>query len=158
VEAGAALAEGRIVAVKGIGGFHLACDATSAAAVRRLRERKRREEKPLAVMVRDLDEAGRLAALSGPERELLASVERPIVLARRRAGAGVAPEVAPDTPLLGLLLPYSPLHHLLLEAAGRPLVIPPGTCRRSRSQPATRRRCAASAPSSTSSSSTTARS
>jgi hydrogenase maturation protein HypF len=125
-EAGAALAQGRIVAVKGIGGFHLACDATSTAAVRRLRERKRREEKPLAVMVRDLDEAGRLAALSGAERELLASVERPIVLARRRAGAGVAPEVAPDTPLLGLLLPYSPLHHLLLEAAGRPLVMTTG--------------------------------
>jgi hydrogenase maturation protein HypF len=126
VEAGAALADGRVVAVKGIGGFHLACDATSPAAVRRLRERKRREEKPLAVMARDLAEAERLADLSPTERDLLASVERPIVLARRRPGAGLAPEVAPDTPLLGVILPYAPLHHLLLEAAGRPLVMTSG--------------------------------
>jgi hydrogenase maturation protein HypF len=121
-----ALRDGRIVAVKGLGGFHLACDATSPAAVRRLRERKRREEKPLAVMVRDLAEAERLAALSEPERRLLASVERPIVLVRRRAGAALAPEIAPDSPLVGLLLPYTPLHHLLLEAAGRPLVMTSG--------------------------------
>ena len=126
VAAGRALAEGRIVAVKGIGGFHLACDALSSSAVARLRERKRREEKPLAVMPRDLDEAEALAELSLAERALLASVERPIVLARRRPGSGLAPEVAQDTPLVGLLLPYSPLHHLLLGEAGRPLVMTSG--------------------------------
>jgi hydrogenase maturation protein HypF len=123
VAAGRALAEGKIVAVKGVGGFHLACDATSPAAVARLRARKRREEKPLAVMPRDLGEAERLAELSTEERALLTSVERPIVLARRRPDADLAPEVAPDTPLLGLLLPYSPLHHLLLAEAGRALVM-----------------------------------
>ena len=125
-DAAAALRDGQVLALKGIGGFHLACDATSSAAVQRLRERKRREEKPLAVMARDLAEAERLAALSDEERALLLSVERPIVLVRRRADAGLAPEVAPDTPLLGLFLPYSPLHHLLLEAAGRPLVMTSG--------------------------------
>jgi hydrogenase maturation protein HypF len=124
--AAAALRDGRIVAVKGLGGFHLACDATSPAAVRRLRQRKRREEKPLAVMARDLPEAERLADLSEAERRLLLSVERPIVLARRREDSGLAPEVAPDSPLLGLFLPYTPLHHLLLEAAGRPLVMTSG--------------------------------
>ena len=126
VEAGRALARGEVVAVKGIGGFHLACDAGSSAAVARLRQRKHREEKPLAVMARDLAEAERLAILSGEERALLAAVERPIVLSERRAGAPVAPEVAPDTPLIGLLLPYSPLHHLLLAEAGRPLVMTSG--------------------------------
>jgi hydrogenase maturation protein HypF len=125
-DAGAAIAGGRIAAVKGIGGFHLACDATSAEAVRRLRERKRREEKPLAVLVRDLSEADRIAHLSDAERALLSSPERPVVLVRRRSGAGLAPEVAPDGPTVGLLLPYSPLHHLLVAAAGRPLVMTSG--------------------------------
>jgi hydrogenase maturation protein HypF len=125
-DAGVALAAGRILAVKGIGGYHLACDATSPAAVRRLRERKRREEKPLAVMVRDPGEADRLAVLSDAERRLLSSVERPVTLVRRRGGAGIAPEVAPDAGTVGLLLPYSPLHHLLLAAAGRPLVMTSG--------------------------------
>jgi hydrogenase maturation protein HypF len=125
-EAGAALASGQVVAVKGIGGFHLACDATAPAAVRRLRERKRREEKPLAVMARDLAAAEAIGDLSDDERTLLVSVERPIVLVRRRPACGLAPEVAPDSPLVGLFLPYSPLHHLLLEAAGRPLVMTSG--------------------------------
>jgi hydrogenase maturation protein HypF len=126
--AGAALAlrEGRIVAVKGLGGYHLACNATSPAAVRRLRERKRRDEKPFAVMVLSLDDARALAAVDPAEERLLASVERPVVLVRRRAGSGLAPEVAPGNPLVGLLLAYTPLHHLLLEAAGRPLVMTSG--------------------------------
>jgi hydrogenase maturation protein HypF len=124
--AAAALRRGRILAVKGLGGFHLACDATSSAAVRRLRERKRREEKPLAVMAVDLAAAERLAQLSDRERALLTSVERPIVLCPRRPDADLAPEVAPDSPLLGLFLPYSPLHHLLLEGTGRPLVMTSG--------------------------------
>ncbi|WP_242343478.1 carbamoyltransferase HypF [Anaeromyxobacter terrae] len=123
---GAALAGGQIAAVKGIGGFHLACDATSSAAVATLRARKRREEKPLALMVRDLDAARAVADLGEAEAALLASVERPIVLCRRRPDAALAPEIAPDSPLVGLLLPYAPLHHLLLDAAGRPLVMTSG--------------------------------
>ncbi|MBI5066888.1 MAG: carbamoyltransferase HypF [Deltaproteobacteria bacterium] len=124
--AAALLREGRILALRGIGGFHLACDATSSAAVRALRERKRREEKPLAVMVLDLAAAGALAVVSPEEGALLCGPERPIVLLRRRPDAALAPEVAPDTPLLGLLLPCSPLHHLLLADAGRPLVMTSG--------------------------------
>jgi hydrogenase maturation protein HypF len=123
---GLALAAGRIAAVKGIGGYHLACDATSSEAVRTLRARKRREEKPLAVMVRDLAAARGLADLDPAEEALLSSVERPIVLCRRLPGAGLAPEIAPESPLVGLLLPYAPLHHLLLAAAGRPLVMTSG--------------------------------
>jgi hydrogenase maturation protein HypF len=118
-----ALRDGEIVAVKGLGGFHLACDATSETAVARLRARKRRDEKPLAVMVLDLAAARRLAELSPEEEALLSSVERPITLVRRRENAPIAPGVAPASPLLGLLLAYTPLHHLLLEAAGRPLVM-----------------------------------
>ena len=126
VAAARALVRGGVVAIKGIGGFHLACDALSSTAVRRLRERKRREEKPLAVMVRDLAAAERLGALTAAERALLASVERPIVLVRRRGDAAIAPEVAPATPLLGLLLAYSPLHHLVLSEVDRPLVMTSG--------------------------------
>ncbi|HSD67018.1 MAG TPA: carbamoyltransferase HypF, partial [Vicinamibacteria bacterium] len=121
-----ALVEGRIVAVKGLGGYHLACDATSSAAVLRLRERKKRDEKPFAVMVRSLHAAQALAALDPAEEGLLASVERPIVLVRQRGGNGLAPEVAPGNPLVGLILAYTPLHHLLLEAAGRALVMTSG--------------------------------
>jgi hydrogenase maturation protein HypF len=124
--AASALVEGRIVAVKGLGGYHLACDATAPAAVRLLRERKKRDEKPFAVMVRDLPAARALADLDAAEERLLDSVERPIVLVRRRPGAGLAPEVAPGNPLVGLLLAYTPLHHLLLAAAGRPLVMTSG--------------------------------
>ncbi len=116
-----------IVAVKGLGGFHLACDATSSAAVERLHRRKRREEKPFAVMVGGIEEAQALAVLTAVERELLLSPERPIVLAPRREGAGLAPEVSPDdNPLVGLLLAYTPLHHLLLSDARRPLVMTSG--------------------------------
>jgi len=121
-----ALAEGRIVALKGIGGFHLACDAMLPAAVSRLRARKRREEKPFAVMVRDVAAAARLAILGECERDLLESVERPIVLVKSRPGTALAAEVAPGNPLVGLLLAYSPLHHLLLADAGRPLVMTSG--------------------------------
>ncbi|MFZ1863067.1 MAG: carbamoyltransferase HypF [Polyangiales bacterium] len=117
------LARGAIVAVKGLGGFHLACDATNSKAVRLLRQRKHRDEKPFAVMVRDLEAARALADMSEQEQTLLASPERPIVLVRARADASVAAEVSPETPLLGLFLPYTPLHHLLLGAVGRPLVM-----------------------------------
>jgi hydrogenase maturation protein HypF len=120
-----ALRAGLIVALKGLGGFHLACDATSSAAVQRLRDRKRREAKPLAVMVRDLAEADRIAELGDAERALLASIERPIVLARQRADL-LAPEVSGQNPLVGLFLPYTPLHHLLLGDLGVPLVMTSG--------------------------------
>jgi hydrogenase maturation protein HypF len=108
-----ALARGAVLALKGIGGYHLACAATSREAVRRLRARKHRPDKPFAVMVRDVATASRYGRFDEPALALLTSPAAPIVLVRARDGTGLAPEVAPDTPLLGLFLPYSPLHHLL---------------------------------------------
>ncbi len=124
--AAAALRAGKIVAIKGLGGFHLACDATDERAVRRLRTRKRREEKPFAVMVPDLDAAAALAHVDAMEAALLSGPERPIVLLRPRDGGPLAPAVAPDAPRVGLMLPYTPLHHLLLAEVGRPLVMTSG--------------------------------
>jgi len=122
-EAVTALRDGAIVAVKGLGGYHLACDATSETAVARLRERKGREEKPLAVMAAD---PFALAAPMPAELDLLRSPARPIVLVRRREGSPVASSVAPGTPWLGLMLPYTPLHHLLCADLRRPLVLTSG--------------------------------
>jgi len=121
--AAALLRDGSIVAVKGLGGFHLACDATSVAAVAELRRRKRRDEKPFAVMVRTLADAERAVQLGKPERALLTAGERPIVLAERLGDAAIASNVAPGNPWLGLMLPYTPLHALLLAAVDRPLVM-----------------------------------
>jgi hydrogenase maturation protein HypF len=104
---------GQIMAIKGIGGFHLAIDATSDSAVLRLRKRKHRYGKPLAVMVRDLDAARALCTLSDAEIALLQTPARPIVLARARTANGIAPSVAPGIPWLGIYLPYAPLQHLL---------------------------------------------
>lgn len=129
------LSKGGIVAIKGLGGFHLACNACDEAAVQELRQRKRRSNKPLAVMVGDIDEAEALCQVDEKERELLCGSVRPIVLLRRRtsdlrAGAAdsagnvkgsgsiaLAPSVAHDLPELGVMLPYTPLQHLLLAAA-----------------------------------------
>lgn len=119
------LASGGIVAIKGLGGFHLACNAANEQAVVELRRRKRRSNKPLAVMVRSLADAGHLCHIDDAERELLAGSIRPIVLLRRRTvGEGdspdaltLAPSVAHDLPELGVMLPYTPLQHLLLAAA-----------------------------------------
>ena len=121
------LASGGIVAIKGLGGFHLACDAANEQAVAELRRRKRRSNKPLAVMVRSLADAERLCHIDDAERDLLAGSIRPIVLLRRRTvdeGNGsspdalaLAPSVAHDLPELGVMLPYTPLQHLLLAAA-----------------------------------------
>ncbi len=122
-DAAALLSRGEVVAVKGLGGFHLACDATDGAAVGRLRERKHRDEKPFAIMVGSLAAARALAEISAEEEALLTAAERPVVLLRGRQDAGLAVEVSPDTTLLGLFLPYTPLHHLLLEAVQRPLVM-----------------------------------
>ncbi len=104
------------MAIKGIGGYHLACDATDPTAVASLRERKHRPHKPLAVMVPDLAVAGELADLDEGASVLLCSPERPIVLVPRSDPSPLAPSVAPGSPLLGLFLPYSPLHHLLFTA------------------------------------------
>ena len=122
-EAVALLRTGLILAVKGIGGYHLACDAGNEDAVARLRARKHREEKPFAVLT---DSPGSLAELSPSELGLLRSPARPIVLVRRLETASVAPSVAPGTPWLGLMLPYSPLHHLLCADLGAPLVLTSG--------------------------------
>lgn len=120
------LAVGGIVAIKGLGGFHLSCDASNEQAVAELRRRKRRSNKPLAVMVRSLADAERLCHISDVERGLLAGSIRPIVLLRRRAvcesgdspdALALAPSVARDLPELGVMLPYTPLQHLLLAAA-----------------------------------------
>jgi hydrogenase maturation protein HypF len=107
------LVVGQIIAIKGIGGFHLSVDATNQAAVMRLRERKRRYGKPLAVMVRDLEAVRKICALTAEEEALLTTPARPIVLARRREGSGIADGVAPGIPWLGVFLPYAPLQHLL---------------------------------------------
>ncbi len=109
------LRAGKIVAVKGIGGFHLVVDAANQEEVARLRVRKHRFGKPLAVMVRDLDAVRRLCAVSDAEAALLTSTERPIVLLRALKSHGLAAEVAPGVPWLGVFLPYAPVHHLLLE-------------------------------------------
>ena len=122
----AALREGAVVAVKGIGGYHLACLAAREAAVAALRARKHREDKPFAVMVRDVEAARALVSLTDEEAALLAGRDRPIVLAPRRPDAPVAASVAPRSADLGVLLPYSPLHHLLLADAGEPLVMTSG--------------------------------
>jgi len=111
------LLSGEVVAIKGIGGFHLSVDATSDSAVIRLRNRKHRYGKPLAVMVRDLDAAHSLCLLTAVEESLLQTSARPIVLARARAQNGIAPSVAPGVPWLGIYLPYAPLQHLLFTDA-----------------------------------------
>jgi hydrogenase maturation protein HypF len=122
----AALWRGQILAVKGIGGYHLACRADDEQAVATLRARKHREEKPFALMAPSPEAAETLVCLEAPERELLGSLARPIVLAPRRRDAPVAPSVAPGAPELGVMLPYSPVHHLLMADIGKPLVMTSG--------------------------------
>ena len=121
-----ALLDGRIVAVKGIGGYHLAVRADDDKAVAELRRRKARDDKPFAVMVADLAAARALCDLDASAEAALASSGRPIVLAPRRPGAAIADGVAPKLPEIGLLLAYSPLHHLLARAVGVPLVMTSG--------------------------------
>jgi hydrogenase maturation protein HypF len=109
------LRQGKILAIKGLGGFHLAVDATNEEAVSRLRTRKYREEKPLAIMVKDLDAARKIAEINAREEKVLTSQQCPIVLCRKRKKTVIASTVAPGVPDQGIMLPYTPLHHLLLE-------------------------------------------
>jgi hydrogenase maturation protein HypF len=123
----AALRAGQIGALKGLGGFHLVCDARSKPVVDELRRRKHRDEKPLAVMVASAGAAVELCVISPAERALLESPRAPIVLLRKRTADVVAESVAPGNPYLGLMLPYTPVHHLLLDAVGGiPLVMTSG--------------------------------
>jgi len=117
---------GRVVAIKGLGGFHLACRADDRHAVARLRRRKRRDAKPFAIMVADIEHARALCELTAPAAELLAGPVRPIVLLPRRAGAPVADAVAEGLDMLGVMLPYTPLHHLLFAHGLGPLVMTSG--------------------------------
>ncbi|QBJ98626.1 carbamoyltransferase HypF [Rhodococcus sp. ABRD24] len=119
------IASGGVVAVKGIGGFHLVCDATDPVAVQRLRERKHRPAKPFAVMAADLDAAHEVCTISDAEAEVLASAARPIVLLRRRSSDIPAPNLAPDLDEIGIMLPYAPLHHLLFAPVPGSAVGPP---------------------------------
>ena len=125
------LRAGAVVAVKGIGGYHLLCDATNRVAVERLRERKKRPHKPLAVMFPSmgadgLDRVRREVNLSAREAQALSSSARPIVLLRRRSGGSLPEAIAPGLDEIGVLLPYSPLHHLLLSDFGEPVVATSG--------------------------------
>ncbi|MEA2827831.1 MAG: hydrogenase maturation protein HypF [Actinomycetota bacterium] len=122
----ALLAAGKVLAIKGLGGYHLSVDAGNPDAVAELRRRKARDDKPFAVMVGDLDEARRVAHVSAAAEAEMASVRRPIVLVPRRDDSGLAPRIAPRLPELGLMLPYTPLHTLLLHRFGGPLVMTSG--------------------------------
>ena len=122
----AALRAGRVVAIKGLGGYHLAADAASAPAVAALRDRKHREDKPFAIMVADLAAAGRLCHTDEVAESLLAGIRRPIVLLPRRSEVPLAPAVAPGNRDLGIMLPYTPLHHLLAAEFAGPLVLTSG--------------------------------
>ena len=120
------LRDGAIVAVKGLGGYHLAADAASETAIAALRGRKHREEKPFAVMTASLEAASAIAEIDRDEARVLAGPRRPIVLLRRRPDARLASSVAPGNRRVGVLLPYTPLHHLLARAFGRPFVLTSG--------------------------------
>lgn len=124
--AAAALRRGEVLAVKGLGGYHLAVDATSEDATGALRKRKHRADKPFAVMVADLHQAAELCQLDPAEEALLSSRARPIVLLRRRPRTDIAPAVAPGNRRLGIMLPYTPLHHLLLRKFPQPIVLTSG--------------------------------
>ena len=126
VAAADAIRQGWIVAVKGIGGFHLMVDARSSEAVARLRRHKHRPDKPLALMVPDLNQVECIGALSGDEEDLLTSAAAPIVLISKRQRSEIAANVAPGNSRLGVMLPYTPLHHLLMAELGFPVVATSG--------------------------------
>lgn len=119
----ALVTDGKILAIKGIGGFHLACDALDRAAVERLRQRKLRADKPFAMMARSVDLIRRYCVVSEADEALLSSSSRPVVLMEKRPGGEIPHCVAPGVNTLGFMLPYAPLHHLLLEKLDRPLIM-----------------------------------
>jgi hydrogenase maturation protein HypF len=120
------LKQGKILAIKGLGGFLLACDAQDASAVKTLRQRKHRPDKPLAVMLPDLSSVEAHCRVDEEEKRLLLSPESPIVLLSWKEGSSIVPSVAPGQKYLGVMLPYTPLHHLLMKEAGMPLVMTSG--------------------------------
>lgn len=124
--AAAAIQRGEIVAIKGLGGFHLACDASNAEAVARLRARKRRQRKPLAIMAHDLNGIERFALCDQQEREQLTSPAAPIVVLRKREDCTLPQALAPQQQQLGFMLPYTPLHHLLMQQLDTPIVLTSG--------------------------------
>ncbi len=126
LKAAESIRRGQIVALKGLGGFHLITDARNEEAVQELRRRKHREEKPLALMYPNLETVKEHCEVSQLEERLLVSPESPIVLVRRRGDARIAPAVAPRNPYLGVMLPYTPLHHLLMAELGSPVVATSG--------------------------------
>ncbi|MBA2691464.1 MAG: carbamoyltransferase HypF [Rubrobacter sp.] len=127
IEHAARMLRGRaIVAIKGLGGYHLACDPFDEKAVKILRSRKVRQDKPFALMARDVDQAREMCHVSPEEEKLLTSSARPVILLQRREDCGVADDVAPRQKTLGVMLAYTPLHHLLLGDAGVPLVMTSG--------------------------------
>jgi hydrogenase maturation protein HypF len=125
-EAARLLRTGAILGLKGLGGFHLACDATNTGAIKNLRDRKRRPHKPLAVMMSNIAEIRRHCVVTGEEERLLSSGSCPIVLLEWKKESSVAREVAPGNGYLGVMLPYTPLHHVLLKDVGGPLVMTSG--------------------------------
>lgn len=126
LQATAAIREGWIVAVKGLGGFHLIVDAANEPTIKRLRQRKRREEKPFALMCPSLEAAAELATIEPLEERLLLSPEAPIVLLRRKEGGTLPESIAPANPNVGIMLPYTPLHHLLMSELGISVVATSG--------------------------------
>ena len=120
------LSKGSIIAIKGLGGFHLACDVRNQGVVSSLRSRKFREDKPFAVMCRNIEEVKKHCEINKEEEKLLLSVERPIVILRRKENSAIAHAVAPYQDTLGVMLPYSPLHHLLLNGPLKTLVMTSG--------------------------------
>jgi len=119
----ALLKEGKILAIKGIGGFHLVCDASNDKTIKILRKRKRRGEKPFAVMFKDINQIKEYTQISDFEEAIILSPERPIVVVKAKEGTDLSKEIAPYLDRIGVFLPYSPLHHLLLEDFGKPLVM-----------------------------------
>ena len=120
------LHDGKIVAVKGLGGYHLACDAMNRNAVSLLRKRKYREDKPFAVIMDDIKTVNKFCFVNAKEETLLLSTQRPIVLLKKKSDCAIPHDIAPDNLYLGVMLPYTPLHHLIIKESGLPLVMTSG--------------------------------
>lgn len=120
------LHDGKIVAVKGLGGYHLACDALNSKSVSLLRKRKYREDKPFAVMMESIETVNKFCFVNVKEETLLLSIQRPIVLLRKKSDCAIPHNIAPDNLYLGVMLPYTPLHHLIIKESGLPLVMTSG--------------------------------